>query len=142
MKKRYRCTNCQAIGTDANGFEFETEAPTAPKTGVVCPKCSCDSNHPRQRQLITEVVIFHFDPPTNVVGVGRNTIACQPTISITQQGIRATGDYRIVSCDKCKETKEYVDAVARVQDWSSVNLDTLPEMMKLDVPLLHTSTGT
>lgn len=118
--KAWKCYNCQAKGTDINGFDFEAEKP-------ICPKCGADGTGPRGHHAVQARVILHFDPPSPIVNVGQNVIACKPSIGIigNKHGLRATGDTNVVTCEACKSTDAYKKAAGGGVDLSSAV--TLPD---------------
>lgn len=118
--KAWKCYNCEAKGTNPGGFDFEAEKP-------VCPQCTADGSTPRGRHAVLPRVVMHFDPPTAVVGVGENAIACRPTVNIigNRNGIRATGEPSVVTCEACKATDAYKNASKGAVDLS--NAVTLPD---------------
>lgn len=119
MQKKYRCVNCQNTGKHAEGREFFAELP-------VCEECGADARKPRQRDSVLEMTIFHFDPPTAIFNVGENFLACQPAIAVNTSGLRATGDYRQVTCEDCIKTEKYKKASGVNADLHSTLLTSLP----------------
>lgn len=118
--KAWKCYNCEARGTHPGGHDFEAET-------AVCPLCKADGTTPRGRHAVLPRVVLHFDPPTAVVGIGENAIACRPTVNIVgnRNGIRATGEPAVVTCEACKATEAFKNASVVATDLS--NAVTLPD---------------
>lgn len=109
----WKCYNCDVLHGIAGGRDFVSEKP-------VCPFCGADGETDRGRHCVVARVILHFDPPTEVYGKGHNYLACDPQAKIlgNKNGYRATGDHRIVTCEACKTTKVYRQAVEGGADLS------------------------
>lgn len=78
----------------------------------VCDKCGIDRRDPRFTQIITPVVVVHYDPPSPVDGVGQRTLACtgKPIA-----GFRATGDPEAVNCPACQASEAWQANYAKRQ---------------------------
>lgn len=103
----FRCHN-QACTTDKHGrlgFDFE-----APVSAIVCPKCGAGKTA-RTAQLIVKLAVVHFDPPTNIQGVGENVAACNPEKAIGS-GMRGSGVHDAVTCKACRATQVFQDSYA------------------------------
>lgn len=97
--KLYRCHPC-------GKFEFTADRP-------VCPQCGTDGDDPRikARGFVIPLVILHFDPPSGLPGMGKNRPACDQTLYVGHNGVRATGEPSAVSCAACKLTEEFALAL-------------------------------
>jgi predicted nucleic-acid-binding Zn-ribbon protein len=109
--RAWKCFNCEAKHGVAGGHDFEAADP-------VCQKCGADKR--KNNDAIAPRAVMHFDPPTDIAWKGKNTIACNPAVAINRQGIRATGDHRAVSCERCKATEEFKRAAAAGEDLGGV----------------------
>lgn len=96
----YRCTHCTPPRT------FEADRP-------VCEVCNLDpKKNPRHAGFIDALLIIHFDPPSNVRGIGLNAAACNPKKKVGQLGSgptaeRLTGEKAAVTCPACKATAAF-----------------------------------
>ncbi len=91
--KLYRCLNCKR--------EFEADKPA-------CEPCGLDpAKNPRDAQYVAELTVVHFDPPTKVVGRGKNYAACDPRLKIGRPDTQFTGEPTAVTCKACKAVAEY-----------------------------------
>lgn len=98
--KPYRCQN-EACSTDDHGrliFDFWAEQP-------VCPKCGADGREGKFRHIVIALSLVHFDPPSQVRGVGQRTKACDSLHYANGQV--ATGNPNSVTCPVCKATDVY-----------------------------------
>lgn len=104
--KTYRCYNPACGGYPAY-FEFEADAP-------VCPKCGADERTPGGRDVVTPLVVLHYDEPVRV-GKGTNVRACDPARAIHSDPagkFGGTGHAPSVTCARCKATEAYQKAMA------------------------------
>lgn len=103
----FRCYN-QKCSTDKHGrlgFDFE-----APVSAIVCPKCGAGKTA-RTAQLIVKLACIHFDPPTDIYGIGENSIACNPEKHVGRDA-RASGAHDAVTCKACRATRVFQDSYA------------------------------
>lgn len=97
--RRWRCSQCN--------HEFKTERNEA---AAVCPGCRLDTAaHPRFKNVLVECKTIHFDPPTQVQGIGLNRPACKPAAKICSGfgNDLGSGDPTSVNCEACRETPEW-----------------------------------
>lgn len=96
----FRCNSCQPPRV------FEADRPT-------CAECELDpAKDARHGRFFDQLLIIHYDPPTNVKGIGQNVAACNPKVKVGRQGRhttadRFTGDKSAVTCPRCKATEVY-----------------------------------
>lgn len=92
----FRCLNCSR--------EFDAARPS-------CSACGLDpATNPRHTDLFVPLLLHHFDPPTNVPGIGKGHAACDPAIKCGRPGMMFTGEPGAVNCPKCKATEAFVAA--------------------------------
>ena len=100
--RRWRCSQCN--------HDFKTERNEA---ATVCPKCKIDTAaHPRFKTVLVECKTLHFDPPTQVAGIGLNRPACKPAAKIASGfgSDMGTGEPSMVNCEACRATPEWHQA--------------------------------
>lgn len=111
--KLFKCHRCKQ-----DDGRFYKDAP-------VCPRCSLSADDEKMGRLIQRLVLTHFDPPTDVPGIGINVRACEPTKSILADdragGIpnpwhAGTGDVTVVNCPACMASEAYRIALAKLDD--------------------------
>src|ERR1700732_3474024 len=98
MEMPYRCTN-MICSTDPAGrliFDFWSTVPQ-------CPKCG-------HRVTVIALETIHFDPPTDIIGKGKNYLACNAKRSV--YGMRASGCSAAVNCKACRAIPEWQKANA------------------------------
>ncbi len=97
--KLYRCNQC-------DGHEFQADKP-------VCPKCKVDGDDPRakSRGVIDNLVVIHFDAPSEIVGAGVGSAACDASLKVGR--VIATGVAPVVNCPHCKLTEAYKKAMTQ-----------------------------
>ena len=98
---------------------FWTEA--SESNPAVCPQCGIVGKQGTKfGHLIQRLSIVHFDPPTDIPGVGWNVRACDRTKGVQafegQDGIPnahnvGSGYVVAVNCLECMKTEEYKKAV-------------------------------
>lgn len=92
---RYRCLNCKA--------EFDAPRPA-------CAPCGLDATaNPRDAQLLAELAVVHFDPPSKVEGRGLGRAACDPAVKYGGDR-RFTGEPAAVTCPACKASQAFAAA--------------------------------
>ena len=96
-----------------------------------CPQCGLTDKDPRLGQYLVRLCIIHFDPPTDIPGVGLNVRACdkgKPIQAIQwENGTPSpwnggTGSPSAVTCDKCMNTPEYIRAKKAIDDEEPVGV--------------------
>lgn len=94
--KLWRCLQCKK--------EFEAAAPA-------CTDCEIDpKKDPRDKDLIVEMRLIHFDPPSKREGRGLGYAACNPGLKVGRGNHGFTGEPDAVTCAKCKATEVYATA--------------------------------
>ena|SRR5579872_813795 len=103
----FRCHNpkCSTDPHGKLGFDFE-----APVSAIVCPKCGAGKTA-RSAALITKLAVIHFDPPTDIHGIGQNFAVCNPEKPIGK-GMRGTGVHDAVTCQACRATELFQSSYA------------------------------
>ena len=107
-KKPYRCQN-PACSTDEAGrliFDFWAEKP-------VCPSCGTDGA--KMPQVVIELAVVHFDPPSNVMGRGLRIMACTKQ-GYGHQSIIVSGVPTSVNCPECRATEAWQRAAGEWEE--------------------------
>ena len=113
--KRYKCGNpkCQAL----NQGVFLAEKPT-------CPQCLKSMDDPKFGRMIIRQPFIHFDPPSEIEGIGEGHRACDHDKGIGAEMVNGqpnpwhagTGVATIVNCPACMTTDEYKTALAAMEE--------------------------
>ena len=114
--KRYKCGNpkCQAL----NQGVFLAEKPT-------CPQCLKSMDDPKFGRMIIRQPFIHFDPPSEIEGIGEGHRACDSDKCIqaetTPGGMpnpwhAGTGNVTVVNCPACMATDAYKAALKRAEE--------------------------
>jgi hypothetical protein len=119
--KQYICSHPKCLVKDGGKFSGEF----TPKKAV-CPRCGTREDDEKFGCAIQRLTVIHFDPPTHMPGIGQNHRACDPAVGIKAQLLSnslmpnpwhaGTGDINVVTCEKCKATPEYQQAMQRQDD--------------------------
>ena len=92
----YKCYQC--------GKVFDAAKP-------VCEACGIDAEADvRDTDVVQELKLHHFDPPSRRAGRGLGYAACDPKIKVGAPKCMFTGEPDAVNCPKCKATEVYVAA--------------------------------
>lgn len=97
--RMYRCNN-PVHGLKGREFEADPEA-------CIC-ECGWEWKNEIVRQgYMQELIILHFDPPSEFPNRGLRHLACDPKTAVGSSGSRATGEPSVVNCPRCKETDAF-----------------------------------
>lgn len=102
-KRLYRCRNPKCTENPAGTPGYEFWAAPGEKGLVSCPKCNIASTDPRLGRLITPLQIVHYEPPSEVDGIGAGHLACKRGETPLKGSVRS-GEPSVVNCPYCKST--------------------------------------
>lgn len=133
----YRCWNASCATDKAGrlGFDFDASEP-------VCPRCGADARQPRTANVVIELAVIHFEPPSPRDGIGIGETACKPGYARHRIARHATSDPRVVNCAECRKTEVFrteaarwgeTIAVAPEADFA-VTVDTEAKTIRTDTP--------
>ncbi len=72
----------------------------------LCPKCGADGKDPKAGGCIAPRTVIHLDPPhATLRNRGTGAHACDPTVQVGTQGMRASGEITAVNCPACLASK-------------------------------------
>ena len=123
-KKLFRCMNpkCQALNLAMGRFWAEASE-TNP---AVCPQCKIVGKaNTKFGHLIVRLTIVHFDPPSEIPGIGLNVRACDQDkiIQVSEGGNGipnhyhvGSGSVRAVNCPACQASEAYQQVLRIEQD--------------------------
>ena len=128
-KKFFRCLNPKCLQVEMGQFWSDASE----KNPAVCPQCGIVGKQGTKfGHMIQRLTVVHFDPPTEIPGIGQNVRACETSRAIQADempnGIpnpyhAGTGSVQQVNCPECMATTAYIDA-CMTHDLSEEGVDT------------------
>lgn len=102
---RYRCYGCVSEG-GLRGRDFDADRPECDRCGITA------ASRKDLRDLVVELAVIHFDPPSRVDGVGEGKAACDDRIVTHSANRKFTGYAASVTCARCRAADAWKRAAA------------------------------
>jgi len=118
---RYRCYGCVGEG-GLRGRDFEADKPECEKCGITA------ASRKDLRDLVVELAVIHFDPPSKVEGVGEGKAACDPRVVTHTPGRHFTMHAASATCPRCRAADAWKRAAAE-QGGREFVPDAVPEVV-------------